>query len=320
MRNVGMWRTWPLIIVMTFVAAGVGYAATLRTPTTYRATTSILVGKPFQSPTVNTDNFEASEQLALAYADVIRRQPVLEGVVDALGLDMSWQQLSRLVRVTVPSTNPHLILITVETRSPETATAIAGEVASQVIALSPTQSQSQAATATNDFVRSRLEILQNDITRSQARVDELERQLAAESGTGAEKLRLSLEAQQRFLVDLQDNYASLLQILAMGDLPNSLEVLEESGSKASPVQSNSLFVGLLAGCVGFLLSLGLAYLLEFRGPGSRTGESLHALPTRRPPSESERVRSDFGTSRSPQGPPAPHYQEQEVGHSLGRQE
>lgn len=275
----GLVRAWPLILLVTLVAAGVGYAATLGRPPVYRATTSLLVGEPFQSPSVSTEDFQASEQLTVAYADVIRRQPVLEGVVDALGLDMSWEQLSRLVQVDVPSTNPQLISVTVEAKSSPLATDIAAEVASQTIALSPTGSDPEAATESDDFVTSRLRSLQGAIARSEDRVGDLEQQLASGTGGRPRRLELRLESQQQLLIDMQQAYAGLQQILTARELPNTVQVLERPGPRATVDQPNSPFVAVLAGGAGFVLALGLAYLLEIREQGEAPRNAVGPLAT-----------------------------------------
>jgi capsular polysaccharide biosynthesis protein len=262
----GVARRWWLLLTLALMGAAAGYGASLIMPPVYSATTTILVGQPFQVPTVNKDDIEASQQLAFTYADVIRRQPVLENVVRSLKLGTSWQELSTRVTVSLPPQNAQAIVVTTEADSRSEAVAIADEIGDRLIALSPSQSESQGDAEIQEFVRSRLESLQQDIQEGQERIDKLELALsAAQTSEEASDLRVQIEDQASLIIGWQQNYSSLLQSIQEGESPNSLEVLESAVASSDPVRPNVTLNTALGGVIGLFVALGLAYVLEFRG-------------------------------------------------------
>jgi capsular polysaccharide biosynthesis protein len=272
-------------LLITIVAASLGYAAASRARPVYQASVSILVGQPFQTPNLTKDNLEVGQQVALTYADVIQRQPVLGPVARNMHLAMSWNQLSHQVKAVPAAQDPQLIVVTVNNASRQTAIAIAGEIAKQAIALSP--DASQTAGDTQAFVSSRLSALQASITAQQVRLNQLHRSLKAihaQPARGAKQAKAIKQAravkreraaiqrqinnEQRLLISSQQSYASLGAFLTTQQVPNSLQVLESAHASLSPVSSNVPFKTALAGAIGFFLGLGLAYILEFRAEAS----------------------------------------------------
>ena len=256
-------RRWYLLLLLTIGGAGIGYVASSVVPPVYQATTSILVGQPLQAADLSKDDIEASQQLALTYADVVRRQPILDGVVKSLDLYASWQDLRDRVHTELPPDNPQLIVLTVDAASPGEAVDIASETADQLIALSPTGGEFQAATDIQDFVRSRLDALQRDIRQRQQQVRQLERELAvAGSALASQDLQRRIEAHQNLIIGWQQNYASLLNLLEAQESPNYLELLERAEADPIPVRPDIILnTGLGAG-IGLFLAIGIAYLLE----------------------------------------------------------
>jgi len=143
-------RWWVLVLVLIFTLA-IGFGVTRQQEPVYKATASILVGQSLQTTNISTQDFRTSEELAQTYAALAQRQPVLEGTVEALGLDTRWQRLRGAVSAKlVPNTQ--LVEITVEADSPEEAAVIADEVANQLILMSPTALQNQEFAETISFV------------------------------------------------------------------------------------------------------------------------------------------------------------------------
>jgi tyrosine-protein kinase len=287
----GVAKRWYLVLILTVIGASLGYAVASSAEPMYQASVSILVGQPFQTPNLTKDNLEVGQQVALTYADVIQREPVLGAVVKELGLNMSWSQLSQHVKALPAPQDPQLIVVTVSDSSRPTALAIAAAIAKQAVALSPSTAGSQAS-RTRSFISSRLEALQSSITAQQARLNDLRSTLKtihaapgarAQAARAAERARAGVRRQinneQRLLISSQQSYASLASFYATQQVPNSLQVLESAHASLNPVKSGVLFKTLLAAVVGLFLGLGLAYILEFRadasamrrrgGPGSR---------------------------------------------------
>ena len=143
----------------------------------FSAPGSILVGRPFNAANPDKEYIESSQQLAQAYADIATRQPVLEGVVDDLGLSVTWMELRDQVSVEIPADNPQLIEVAVEASSPEAAKQASNQLLDRILQLSQVESQFEDQEI-QEFVTSRLETLQEDIRERQRRIDELERALS----------------------------------------------------------------------------------------------------------------------------------------------
>jgi non-specific protein-tyrosine kinase len=239
---------------------------------TYQATTSVLVGQSLQAPDLSKQDLEASQQLAQTYADLVRRQPVLSGAADVLGLNTSWQTLRDQVRVDLAPDNGTLIVVTVEAGSSDEAVRIAGAIADQLVGLSPSETGRADAAEIQDFVSSRLATLQTDIRRAQRRIDTLETELAVARTEQREgDLRLEIEGQERLAIAWLENYSSLLGFLSPEQSPNSLQVLEEASAKAEPVRPDKVLNTAMAAVAGFLLAFGIVYVLESRVRGGPAG-------------------------------------------------
>ena len=160
-------RWWWLLILATAIAAMVGYWVSDRQPRVYRAATTILVGQSIRSTATDSRDIQTSERLALTYANIGRRQPVLQGVVETLQLNSTWQQLKKRVSIT-PVEATQVLVIRVEAGSREAATIIADEVAHQLILLSPTALQDQEQDEAQRIIGQRLGELQAKIEAGQA--------------------------------------------------------------------------------------------------------------------------------------------------------
>ena len=211
------------------------------------------------------EDLETSQGLAMTYADLARREPVLQGTIDELQLSDTWEQLQRHVRVSLPANNLQLIVITVDAPSPERATAIAGEVAEQLIALGPSEQDS-----TVDFVRTRLLVLQNNIGTGQDRIDELQASLRQASTAEQKVIQGRIASLQSLIISWQVNYSSLLDFLDQQGSANSLEVIEAAHADPVPVRPDRKTNAVLGAILGLLLGSLLAYWLAFRHRASDT--------------------------------------------------
>src|SRR5574341_1125160 len=161
-------RWWWLLILITAVAAGVGYWVSQNQPQIYQASTTVMVGQSIQATQLDSRDILTSERLALTYANIGRRQPVLQGVIDKLELDDTWQQLKSRVRI-VPVEGTQLLEIRVEASSREEARLTADEVARRLILMSPTALENQEKDVNQRLVRQRLRDLQARMDAGQAR-------------------------------------------------------------------------------------------------------------------------------------------------------
>jgi capsular polysaccharide biosynthesis protein len=274
----GFLGRWWLILLLTLASAGAGYAAASKMSPVYRAQGSVLVGQPFGAANPGKEYIEASQQLAQAYADIATRQPVLEGVIDDLGLPLTWNDLRNQISIEIPPDNLQLIEVAVEAGNPKVAERILDQLLNRILQLSSVDSQLEAQ-GIQGFIRSRLKRLQGDIRQRQREIDELERELSAAAPAEIPGLQRSIEAKQDLVIQWQSNYSALLDFLGAGASPNDLEILETSETQATPVRPDVPLYTALAGAAGLFAGLALAYALEFRRERRFLGEVASARNT-----------------------------------------
>jgi capsular polysaccharide biosynthesis protein len=258
---------------MTVLGAVAGYYASTQASPVYRASTSVLVGQ-IGGPTVDTAGIKASQALVATYADLARREPVLQKTATDLRIQRSWQSLRGRVHVDVAPNNAQLITIMVDASSAQRARAIADRIAKNLVALSPAITDSTQAA----FIRTQLSILKQDIRDGQKRVAQLQRSLSdANTEEAANNIQLHMDILQRQISDWQQNYVALQDLPEQGGA-GALRVLESAVASQTPVSPNIRLNTMLAASVGFAVALAVAYLLEFRGERREDADNRGGSP------------------------------------------
>ncbi len=267
-------RWWWLLLLAAVVAAGVSYYASSQQARVYQATTAVIVGQSIQATELNTQDILTSERLAQTYANIAQRQPVLQAVVDRLGLGDDWEELKE--RVTVrPVRDTQLLEVTVEASSPEEARATADEVANQLILQSPTELEKLEKAENQQFVRQRLESLQQKIEAGQTRLEELEASLSGSIvAEQVQETQAEINDLEKLVNDWENNYTQLLVFVQSDQSANYLAIIEPAQADSDPIRPRVMLNTLLAGVVGLMLALGVIFLLEYLDDRVKTGDDL----------------------------------------------
>ncbi len=256
-------RWWWLLILSTVMAATAGYVISLQQTPVYEATTTVIVGQFIQATKLNRDDILTSEVLIQTYADIARRQPVLQSVVDTLDLSDAWTALKSRVSVSLKE-GTQLLQISVEAGSPEEARVIADEVTRQLILLSPTAAQDQEMDKNRQVARQRLEKLQARIEAGQQRLQSLEAVMAgAISAQKMKDLQIEFNNLENLITQWENNHTELQIFIGTEISPNSLTVVEPAQASSNAVRPRPQLNAIVAGAVGLALALGLIFLLEF---------------------------------------------------------
>jgi succinoglycan biosynthesis transport protein ExoP len=254
-------KWWWLIALCTVLAAGASFMVSRSTPPTYQASTTLMVGQIIQDPNPDTQDMSTSERLAQTYAEMVRRQPILQATVEALDLGVGWKVLREQVSVNLVR-NTQLMEIQVTDTDPQRAMLTADEIARQLILQSPTQ-QDKEREAHHQFVTAQLADLQAKIAAGQAGVVELEESLAtAFNAEQIQSIRDQITALQTQVNTWQANYASLLSFLQEG-ATNYISVVEPATVPNAPIGPKTRTNVLLAAVVGVMLGAGFAFLIEY---------------------------------------------------------
>ena len=257
-------KRWPIVLALPILMGILGYLYSARQTPIYESTSSIMVGTAIQSSDLSRTDIQTSQQLALTYADIARREPVLQSTIDALQLPTTWSKLRSRVRVAlIPDTQ--LLEIRVEAQSAENASEIANEVARQLILLSPSGAQIlQDSENSVRFVRSQLAQLEAKIVNTQSRLDVLETELLADfNGVDSQEVSAEIAVLEGLMSRWQATYVDLLNSLSPEQSVNQLTVIESAQAGTSPVRPQILFNTIVAMAIGLLMGLGLSFLLEF---------------------------------------------------------
>ncbi|RME46344.1 MAG: polysaccharide biosynthesis tyrosine autokinase [Chloroflexi bacterium] len=275
-----LWKWSWLIVLSTLIAAVASYWATSRMPRVYKTTTTLMVGQIIQSANPTAQDFWASQQLAQSYVQLVRRQPILQATLDALGMDMDWRALAGKVSA-APVAGTQLIQISVSDTDPQRAKALADEIAHQLILQSPT-TPDQEQEQRREFVEKQLADLEAKIEDAKGQIDDLEQRLALEtSARGIQDTQNQITALQQKITTWQTNYANLLEFFKGGRI-NYLSVVEPAPIPRTPVSPKARLNVLLASAIGFLLAAGAAFLLEYMDDTIKSDEDVDRvlkLPT-----------------------------------------
>ena len=256
-------KRWWIMLLGAIIGAALGYGISQRMSPVYQATAALIVGQSIQATSLDSRDIQTSELLALTYAEMAQHQPILQGAIDVLGLNVGWQRLRRQVQVQ-PIEGTQLLEVSAEAGSPEEAEVIANEIARQLILLSPTGAEDPEGNRTALFVRERLENLQNRIEGGQRRIIALDE--AMQGATTTEEmiyLQDEINTLQELITDWENNYVRLLGYAKEEKPPSYLALFVGAQARRTPVRPMVQVNTLIAGVVGLFLSLVLIFTLEY---------------------------------------------------------
>lgn len=264
-------RWWWVILLITSTAIAMGYFFSKNQTPVYEASATVMVGDSIQSTQLSRDDIAAGTAYTLAYAEMTRRQPVLDGAVKALDMDLSWRELKDMVRVHIVE-NTSMIEIDVTANSPQDAHALAGEIVNQLVLLSQSP---ENESKNNQFVQEEIEDLQTRIEVGRERLANLRDQVT--QIVSSEKLlalKTEIDTLERFVTDWEDTYSRLLEMSSTSSTQNELTIIEEAHVKSRPVSPRLTLNILLSACIGFGLALGVVFLIDKFDDRIRTSESF----------------------------------------------
>lgn len=264
--------SWLILLFMVLAGSGTYGISTLMTPV-YQASTTLLINQaPSSSTSPDYNSLLTSERLAKTYKELLRKQPVLDKVIDNLQLHISNEQLDKQVTVDLVR-DTQLLVLSVEDTSPTRAAQIANEI-TRVFNSQNQQVQEGRYASTKQSLQEELDKIQADITKTQAALDAVKGATSTEQV--AEQNRL-----QTALTQYRNSYATLLKSfedvrLAEAQASSNLTVVEEARI-AKKIRPNTTTNTILAVVVGFLLALSLAFLIEYLDDSVKSTEQIELL-------------------------------------------
>lgn len=285
----GLRRLWLIPLLLAAIGMVVGGTASTQVSAVYRSQATVLVG-PTNGAVTHTSTIRTSEDLAIFYADMARRQIILQPVVDRLDLAQTWAKLRDRVSAVVPKENLRLVTVTVMGANQADTDAIANALVDELVSLSP------AASGTNDqaFINEQADSLKQTIKQTQERILRMEAEAEAAEATDSEQA----DAIRREITDAENRVGSWQRIYVelIGTEPTSdaggLQVLDEASAVTDMGRSAPVKQLAVGGVVGGVLGLMAVWLLSRNGRHKRRdplGPELRAVEVA-PPETPSRVR------------------------------
>jgi capsular exopolysaccharide synthesis family protein len=268
-------KWWWLLPVLPILFAGLGVTLANRQPEKYSATATILVAPNGTTSTTDYNAILTAQSLTTTYSALIETTPILQQVIDQLGLNMSTAALKELVDVQ-PSAEIQQIKINVNDENPDEAAAIANAVMNAFI----TKLQTDSAQTTNDL---RFEV-DRQVEELNTQLGNLEDQIAVQDTLGtsrdviqqmttnADNLRTLLARLTQLQTTLRNN--SL-------DTATSAQPWQEATAPSTPFApqpSVNLIFGLIAGLAATAALIVLLASLDNTVKTSLDGRDNVGLP------------------------------------------
>jgi capsular polysaccharide biosynthesis protein len=255
-------KSWWVFAVCIIYGAVMGILVTSKQKPVYRAQTTLMVGQLLDATQLNRDELQVTDALAQTYAQMVRRQGVMQNSLDHVPVNVGWQDLSKKVDVSVVE-GTQLFEVGVDWGDPFTAQALAEEIARQTVLLGPSVNQNTNSDS-QTFIRQEISNLQTMIESGQERLRGLEAQLSeAPSETERAGLQGQITSLQNLLIGWQNTYTQMLEHVNTDTSPNKLSVIEPAYVDPEPVWPRKEVNALFGAGLGLLLASAFIFYSEF---------------------------------------------------------
>jgi glycosyltransferase involved in cell wall biosynthesis/capsular polysaccharide biosynthesis protein len=260
-----MQRRLRLVIALVVIGGLAGYGYSQVQQPEYHAQSSLLVGNVIGGP-ADEDSLNAAATLAASYADLLRREPVLEPVAEQ-GFADNWRSLQPRVHAQTGDKNPQLVQITATASKRWEAEDLAAAVSEQLVTLTADREVDEQA----EFAARQLARLEEEILDTQSRIENLQARIDRDpDGTEAEALVTEVADLREHLSELQIQYEEMLTQAKEVSNRADVRVLEHAYAAPSALRPDALAMGAAGAGVGLALAAGWVYL---SGRRRRTGGS-----------------------------------------------
>ncbi len=259
---------WAWLLLLSIVVFGVAaFLLSKNITPIYQATTSVLINEAPANKTTDYTSIVTSERLAQTYAQLMVKTPVLEAVIDRLGIQRDPEDLEQGIQVQTTN-DTQLIEIEVEDTNPLIAAAIANTLVDVFIENNQALQASRYAT-TKKSLETQLARLDEQIKQTSEYISNLD-----SDGESTERDRL-----ETTLAQYQQTYASLLQSyeqvrVAEAQSTSNVVQVEPAVAPEIPIRPRVLLNTVLAAFIGFALSLGVVLLIDILDDSLRNPEDI----------------------------------------------
>jgi len=250
------WHWAWLLVLMTALAGGAAYMRDKKTIPVFQAYTLALVNPAPATKTLDLSTMQTSEALAQTYIQLMSTRPVLEGVIQRLGLNTDPVSLAKVIQAEVVQ-NTQLIKISVEDTDPNRAAAIANALVAEFSDQNMAEQASRYA-ASKGSLSAQLTLLDKQIQTTSATLSSLGEDPAKQ----AERDQINVALSQ-----YRQTYAYLLQSyeqvrLAEAQSISTIVQKEPAIPPTIPVRPKTVRDTILAAMMGLIFGVGTVILIE----------------------------------------------------------
>ena len=232
------------------------------------ATVTLLFGDPSNASAASSN--PNNDQWAKTYMEILTSRPVLAQAAEQLGMQSAEELQSASIRLeTVPGTQ--VLRLRADDADGEQAVRIANTVAEVFIA----HTHAILAAPSNE----RLTIMQAQMDENTQKIAQVQDQIKLASTTFLDT-EMKVKRLESNLADLRSDYRDLQldyqqQMVAASEKADTVVLSEPAVAPRDPVQDPQTYTA-LAGIVGLLLGVGLAFVIELLEDRIRTRQDVQA--------------------------------------------
>ena len=258
------WHWAWLLILAGAIAAGVAYYINRNTTPVYQASATFLINEAPLTRSADYSSIVTSQSLAQTYALLMTKEPVLQGVVDRLGLNLPARYLAGSISVQ-PVKDTQLIVVSVVDTNPQRAVDIANTLG-EVFSEQNQGLQASRYTASKQNLENQLARLDQQIQEVTMSLSNLGEEPVAGSPT-QDPNRVERDRLQTTLAQYRQTYAYLLQSyeqvrLAEAQSTSNIVQVESAQLPRSPIRPRTMRNSAMAGALGLMVAAGIVFLIE----------------------------------------------------------
>jgi non-specific protein-tyrosine kinase len=245
---------WLWVIITAGLLAGVmAYLVSMRTAPIYQTTTRLLVSDPPAMRSIDYTGIVSSQTMTRTYAEMLVERPVLQGVIDQLGLSKTPEQLKKSISVELVR-DTQLLVVSVEDPSPTLAAEIANTIA-KVFTVRIRELQSQRYAATR-------ESLAKQVSDMEQQIEATNQALLANGHDPEQQMQLEarLTEYQRLYSNLVTNYEQVR--LAEAQTSTNVVVSEPAIVPTTPISPQTTRNVILSTLAGMLFAAGMIFAAD----------------------------------------------------------
>jgi len=270
-------RLWP-IVLGTLLIAVVAFVASKSMQPVYQAKVTMMVKQSSSLALTDPTSILTGEDLAMTYSELLKTRPLLEIVIANLGVDLSPDDLIEDMLGTNLIPDTQLLELTIEDTDAQRASDLANEIAFTFISLHNTELQLQNIVTLEQDVVEQIVNLKELVEYNQSVLDQ-SRISGILTEEEANLMQATLSNQQLAYAGLLGTYLNIR--LTQSKLLD-VTVVEPAIPPVEPIRPIIPIYTFLGAFIGFVFSVGLAFLIEYLDRSFETSDEVRqilSLPT-----------------------------------------